>query len=149
MIKASVRMWSDVISFKKTDHQLIGKLNVIYDAGDNIVKMNGETSNSLAKQNYISTIDDDIVDDRMACLWIKTKLHALNESLFRELIVSGAVQATLWLAIFEPSKLLHDNRLATLSQTAQAANVEIFLEDYTDLSVGGNPRKYHMGAGRT
>ncbi|WHA44061.1 hypothetical protein [Agrobacterium larrymoorei] len=145
MMKANLRMWSDHVSFKQNLDGISEKIEVIYDAGDRIVTGKGIVSTALAKQNYISTVDDDIEDEFSACIWIERKIDILIKTPIHQLIVSGDVQATLWLAIFEPSNLIENKKLPELSDKANEANMELFLEDYTDLSIGGNPRKYHLG----
>ncbi len=148
IIRANLRMWSDTISFRAMDDAIIHEREIVYDKGENIISKSGRKTNIIADKNYISTKDNKIYDAEQAIIWINNTISELKRCALYQLIISGKVQATLWVAIFVPSDFLKEARLEDISQQAKHSNIEVFLEDYTDLSNGGNPKKYQLGRAR-
>jgi hypothetical protein len=148
IIRANLRMWSETISFSAMDDAIIHDRATLYDKGDKILNKSGGTTNLIADKNYVSTKDTKIYDAEQAVTWITNKISEVKQCTLYDLIISDKVQATIWIAIFAPSDFLKEARLEDISQQAKHSHIEFFLEDYTDLSNGGNPKKYQLGRAR-
>lgn len=139
--KISVRMWSDTASLKPIAARL-WQVGVFRDKGEDIVfSARGERRTRRSTENYLSTGDVEIADMSAVRVEVERQVRFLqDEPSISRLIDDGALEVVVWVAVFgnEGAARIED---LDIDLTSFGRGVGLVVENYTDFSVGGNPRK--------
>lgn len=142
--KISARMWSPTVSLKPVARRL-GSVAHIYDKGDTLISAKGTPLRLRAEENYLMTTQMTTADLHPVRDEVAGLVQLVNNDLdIARLITEHSLDAVIWVAIFGDEGTADFDDL-DIDMSPFGARIGLVLENYTDLSDGGNPRKLLIG----
>ncbi len=137
--KISVRMWSQTTSLTAVG-TLFEHVHILYEKGEVMIAPTGKRL-STATSNFLSTGDVAITSIEAVAGEIASRARWLEgQPTITRLIDDNEIEVVVWTAMFgdEGTVLIED---LDIDLTLFGRRIGLVVENYTDFSVGGNPRK--------
>jgi hypothetical protein len=137
--KISVRMWSSSTSLRAIG-TLSDHVHILYEKGETMIAPTGKRL-SPATSNSLSTGDVVIANTGEVSGEIASRAGWLeSQPTITKLIDRNEIEVVIWAAIFGDEGAVRIEDLG-IDRSLFGRRIGLVVENYTDFSVGGNPRK--------
>ena len=141
-IDMSLRLWSEQIPLKPIFDALDVTLDHLHVAGEPMAR-DGRLAERRARRHYASLENTQSGNEADVTSWCRRVIEKIES---RKSLVgalqTGQIVGTLWIAVLGSSRPVQVANLpADVVEAAEKLNLGVLLENYTDMSDGGIPKK--------
>jgi hypothetical protein len=140
-IDMSLRLWSEQVPLQSIINTLDVTPGHLHVAGEPMAR-DGRLAERHASRHYASLDNAYAASDADVCAWCRSVIIKIesHESLVG-FLHTGNITATLWIAVFGTKSSPMPNLSKDIIERASQLNLSVLLENYTDLTEGGVPKK--------
>lgn len=137
----SLRLWSEKIPLRPIAEELGVTLDHLHIAGEPMAR-EGRLAERRAPRHYASVQKVQGANDADVAAWCRLVINKIeSQELLVGFLRTGEIVGTLWIAVLGSQLSPMPNILADVVNAAVRLKLGILLENYTDLSENGVPKK--------